>query len=453
MSLIPNKVMIFTVDSAVAPQVYEWARAGSLPTIGRLMEEGVHAINCLACYPTDTLPNRASLATGAWPGTHGLVDDVVPGKEMRGEPQPLDLDNSMAETIWKAAKRGGRRGVFRQWPSPWGLLDPQKSEQPPDKEHVSLEALLDLMDEQLARHLADTKKALAEPWDICFLALDLMDDFYRNWGWHAGRKSRGEVTFKPENANLLLFQRIDKALGELLEAAGNDTLVVVVSSHGAKPKGKTVNIGSILEQAGLLVYGPAADGEDRTIDWSRTKAVPWGSVHITVNLKGRNFNGIVEPGEEYEAVVQGIIDLLHGYTDPETGLKPISLAFRAEDMRILGLYGERIGDVVYALDPRYGPGFGSQLPASRFDGGDLRCLFVMSGPGVKKGEVLDRNIWLTDVAPTACYLAELPVPKDCEGCVIYQALERPDAKADELEALRVELSRLKLIVERPGMMC
>ena len=53
--------------------------------------------------------------------------------------------------------------------------------------------------------------------------------------------------------------------------------------------------------------------------------------------------------------------------------------------------------------------------------------------------------------PTVCYLAELPVPAQCEGAVIYQALEDPDAQVKELQSLRRNVDRLKRMVERPPM--
>jgi hypothetical protein len=75
----------------------------------------------------------------------------------------------------------------------------------------------------------------------------------------------------------------------------------------------------------------------------------------------------------------------------------------------------------------------------------------MAGPGVKQGEVLERTVWLTDIAPTICHLAELPITKECEGAVIYQALEDPDATLKELQSLRRNVERLKRMVERPPM--
>jgi hypothetical protein len=69
--------------------------------------------------------------------------------------------------------------------------------------------------------------------------------------------------------------------------------------------------------------------------------------------------------------------------------------------------------------------------------------FALAGPGVKKGAFLQRSVRLEDVAPTLCYLAELSVPADCEGGIVYQAFEDPDMKLKELRTCRRNYERLK----------
>mgnify|MGYP005842870009 CR=1 FL=1 len=78
------------------------------------------------------------------------------------------------------------------------------------------------------------------------------------------------------------------------------------------------------------------------------------------------------------------------------------------------------------------------LPAVAGEG-----LIVLEGPGVKRGAVVSRPVELADLAPTICYLAETPVPDDCEGGIIYQALEDPDAKILELQSCRRNYERLR----------
>lgn len=297
-------------------------------------------------------------------------------------------------------------------------------------------------------HLLKTK-----PWDLYFIHIHTPD-----WMYHTisvdvdpATSASWKRAEQYQAIELELYQGVDRCLARLLETADDETLIIVTSDHGAKAKTADFHVEDILEAAGLLTYRPAKEGKRRQIDWSKTNAVGQRSVYVYINVEGRDPNGIVKPGEEYAKVQDQIIKALYDYTDPRTGLKPISLALRKEDARILGLYGDRIGDIIYAVDPRFGKEHGSMLPTARNGIGDLRGLFIMAGPGVKQGEVIERNVWLTDIVPTICHLAELPVPKDCEGAIIYQALKDPDAKLKELHSLRKNVDRLKRMVERPPM--
>ncbi|MCC6050104.1 MAG: hypothetical protein LM580_05330 [Thermofilum sp.] len=73
----------------------------------------------------------------------------------------------------------------------------------------------------------------------------------------------------------------------------------------------------------------------------------------------------------------------------------------------------------------------------------MKALYDGARPGLKKGVKVNRTVWLTDIVPTVCYLMELPIPKDAEGAVIYQALEDPDSKIKELEELRKRYEEMK----------
>ena len=96
---------------------------------------------------------------------------------------------------------------------------------------------------------------------------------------------------------------------------------------------------------------------------------------------------------------------------------------RKEDARFLNIYGDQAGDVVYALKHDHGLQHGPFLPTADWQGGSLRGLFALSGPGVRKGARIERNVWCVDLVPTICHLAGWPVPRDAEGAVIYQALD------------------------------
>ncbi|HID11847.1 MAG TPA: hypothetical protein EYP17_11195 [Candidatus Latescibacteria bacterium] len=285
-------------------------------------------------------------------------------------------------------------------------------------------------------------------WDLFFMHAHCPDHAYHAFATKMDPLTAGseeEARFYQE-VELGFYRSLDRMIGRILEAGGEDVLVILVSDHGAKATTYTFRVADVLEAAGLLAYREAEDGE-RVVDWSRTKAVQQRSCYIYVNLKGRDPQGIVEP-EEYEEVREAVIKALYDYTDTETGKKPIALALKREDARIIGLYGDRVGDVVYAITSDFGGQHGPHLPAARFGLGDLRGLFVMAGPGVKKGVVLERTVRLEDIVPTICYLAELPVPRDAEGGVLYQALEDPDVKLKELQRLRRNYRRLQGAFEK-----
>ena len=180
----------------------------------------------------------------------------------------------------------------------------------------------------------------------------------------------------------------------------------------------------MLEPAGFLVYEEDSEGE-RVVDWSRTRAAPVGLVHVFINLQGREPTGIV-PVADYEETQLALIDALHAYTDPATGRHPFSLALTHADAEMVNLGGETVGDVVYALRPEFDGAHGKQLPSVSFGIAGQHCTYVLAGPGVKEGVALRGQVRAVDVAPTLCYLLGLPMPRNVEGGVVYEALTDPD---------------------------
>ncbi len=284
-----------------------------------------------------------------------------------------------------------------------------------------------------------------EKWDLFFMQAHCPDFAYHVFATRLDPLTcpDEEVRKTFERAEVGFYQSLDRMIGRIVEAAGEEALVIIVSDHGAKATTHPFDVGRVLEEAGLLVY---KDRERRIVDWSQTKAVPQRAAYIYVNLKGRDPDGIVEP-EEYDEVRDKIIEALYNYTDPKTGKKPVVLALKREDARIMGLYGDGVGDVVYAVSPLFMAQHGPHLTTAEYGIGSMKGLLIMSGPGIRKGVVLKRNVWLTDIVPTVCYLMELPVPQHCEGAIIYQALEDPDWMRKEKQKIQRNYERLKRAYE------
>lgn len=247
----------------------------------------------------------------------------------------------------------------------------------------------------------------------------------------------------------------DRMVGRIVRSAGRDALIVVVSDHGHIPlvKGEIL-IANALARAGLLSFKQTEKGV--SVDWSGTKAYPQRNVHIYVNLKGRDPDGVVEPGKEYEEVRDKIISTLYGLKDRD-GNRPIALALRREDAEMLGLGGERSGDIIYQMaagyhgDPAtvtedlepfsYGKVgartmaddvglarkptsvHGQHLSTTTYGLGSIRSAFIMSGPRVRRGLRLTTQVRLVDVAPTIAFALGIPAPAQSEGRVLREAFE------------------------------
>jgi hypothetical protein len=314
--------------------------------------------------------------------------------------------------------------------------------------------------EMTNRWIEDVSKRLLsqEPWDIYYTTFHTID-----WLYHLA-SSKLDPVLTPdgaerapyEAAELALYRSMDSAIGSILEVVPEDSLKVIVSDHGATSYTRYPPTKQILTEAGLLSTR-AEDQNDASqywkpvqqVDWSATLAVPQRSCWIYVNLKGRDPQGIVDQSD-YGRVQERVIDALLSYRDPESGICPYSLVLRKEDARILGLYGDRVGDIVYAVREEFGDEHGQTLPTGQEGAtfGSLRSAFLISGPGIKKGAVLSRNVWLTDVVPTICYVARLPMPRDTEGAVLYQALENPNGLLEDWQRAVDSVQKLTNAMQR-----
>ena len=116
--------------------------------------------------------------------------------------------------------------------------------------------------------------------------------------------------------------------------------------------------------------------------------------------------------------------------------------------------GERIGDVVYFLNPPYqiydeileqlNPSqispkymakpiiydaqncFGAHayyLPTQTFGNYSNSVPLIIAGPGVKKGIKLKNSVNLIDLAPTFAHLLQIPKPKDSQGRILQEVLD------------------------------
>jgi len=279
-------------------------------------------------------------------------------------------------------------------------------------------------------------------WDIFYMHAHAPDHTYHLILDRLDHDPDPKLRQKLSELERKMYISLDRMIGRILEALDQDTIVALVSDHGAcpsEPGYKDFNINDILEKAGLLKY---LDKENKVIDWSKTKAFQDRSTYICINLKSRYPDGIVED-EDYDKVCWEVINTLYSYRDPVTGKCPFAFILRKEEAKLLGLRGNLIGDIVFGLYPETPRAHGRQITSGEYSIGSMKGLMVFSGPGIKKGLILKRIVNIADLVPTLCYLADIPIPRDCEGGIIYQALEDRNKHLTELRKIKEKYRKLE----------
>jgi predicted AlkP superfamily phosphohydrolase/phosphomutase len=158
--------------------------------------------------------------------------------------------------------------------------------------------------------------------------------------------------------------------------------------------------------------------------WPRMRAFAVPSNNMTgairINLKGREPEGLVEPGAEYEALRQEIIDALVALENPETGRSAVQWVARVEDL----YQGTRLRDMpdllvewdhAAPINTLYSPRIGRVSQA--FGGhrtGDHWQNGLLIGRGFRAGEIAEK-VSTEDIAPTILDFFDVPSPATFEG--------------------------------------
>lgn len=196
-------------------------------------------------------------------------------------------------------------------------------------------------------------------------------------------------------------------------------------------------------QAGIIPRDVRSLGEIN-VEWSKTRAYSFGSGNvgkIYINLKGREPQGIVEPGQEYEELRNQLIAELRELKDPRTGRKMDITVFKKEQI-YHGEYLSQAPDIVFfmnelrtGIDPTFGhDDYFSYDLSSVHDNARHRMngILIMRGPELKRGMKIT-GAEIIDVAPTILYLMECPIPSDIDGKVLASAIRSSYLKSNPIK--------------------
>jgi len=265
-----------------------------------------------------------------------------------------------------------------------------------------------------------------------------------------------------------IFGHLDGIIGKLTALAnGDDDLVMVTSDHGQGPRYGRVRPNTMLREWGYLrqessfsracrriseqiggwfgrqrrrgtkrVFsaGPMNVVEMLRLDWPRTSAVAaFRAQHMFVflNVKGRQPEGAVEAGGEYDRLIEELRERFAQVRDPERHQPVFASVRRPEEIYGIEnpdrrIFGDLILEAAEGIVPIRGLA-GSEFYIPENDELVRGChrpegIYVMSGKNVKKGSRLDADI--ADIAPTVYAVLGEEVPAGLDGQVMREAFEK-----------------------------
>ncbi len=334
-----------------------------------------------------------------------------------------------------------------------------------------------------ARHLMKTRH-----WDVFAVVLRSLDAVQHSFWKYMDPLHPDHDPLEAEELGGVIdntYSKIDCFLGELIESLDKNTTILVMSDHGfGRKHAATGQLNQWLESQGCLACEKPGGGSSRkllgrlyrnavgltsrrmkerlwnvfpslrdnvqsrlcfaNIDWKGTRAYSDSLfANLRVNLKGREREGIVNPGAEYDSFVAKLVAGLGELRDSKNGEKIVSLVL-LRDATYEGPHKEKAPDVLIrwredivisgiAIENRNRLRSPATPPIPgedhRIISGDhhLHGIFLIRGPDLRAGVEID-GAGIIDLAPTILHGMGLPVPDDMDGCVL-EAIFLPESQA------------------------
>jgi len=317
--------------------------------------------------------------------------------------------------------------------------------------------------EMTRKHFAVVRHYIREAeWDYFqFVEIGVDRIHHGFWKYHDSGHRLHEPGNRFETVIRDYYRYLDHELGSVLQLLDDDTLVLVMSDHGARPLDGGFCVNEWLVEQGLLVLNEYPHEVTRfselDVDWDRTTVWSEGGYYARVflNVAGREPRGVIDPGD-YEAF-RDELKLMFEQTCDDRGNPMGTLVFKPEeiyrDVRNVapdlivhfgGLAWRSVGGVGYP-----------SIHVQENDTGPDDCnhsqfgVFVLAAPHCPlRGEVAGAH--LLDMTPTLLDLAGYDIPPSMQGRSLVAGRvvgggEDPPITPDGADAIRRRLSGLGYI--------
>lgn len=322
-----------------------------------------------------------------------------------------------------------------------------------------------------------TRRAFADGTELIVSFTGIPDGLHHSfWHLHDPASPLHDPAASAHDKNVIKrwYVEIDRMIGRWLADLGDEWAVIVLSDHGGGPAPtRYLHVNHFLAQRGYLkptsasrarvaslvsrqvnalrrrVPGkvwlknhlPAAlksqvrqlrNGTGR-VEWAATRAyaVPifFPITGINLNVRGRQPQGVVEPGAEYERLRDEIMRAAAELVDPATGAPLCRRILKKEDV-LAGAHLDNVPDILLVTAEGIDGGHDVDELLAAVPEATLRNvsgshtmegIFFAAGTPFRSGTRLE-TVTLDDILPTALHLAGVAIPDDIDGSVLADAL-------------------------------
>lgn len=292
---------------------------------------------------------------------------------------------------------------------------------------------------------------------------------------------------------LNLYKKMDSLLKEFIDRIDDDTSLLIMSDHGHGKLIKNINLNMWLLKEGYLQFkkdffhsikyfmfkcGFSLVGvykilaklklhnlvakiprekryklsnlllSYKDVDWKKTKAYtlgPFGQIYI--NLKGRDKDGIVEQGKEYDELIEKLKEKLLNFKDPDNNNLIFEKILRKDEVYD-GPYLDKAPDL-YLIPTKFEYSCSEILtaqseifaptPKGWTGTHKMNGVFLAYGNNVKKSNKID-NAEIIDLTPTILNMFNIQIPDDLDGKVLSNVFQNPN-KVEKIASDKLSIER------------
>ena len=438
----PQRVVFLGLDGTPYTFVKRLIEEGRAPNMARLAQQG-SLLRMDSVWPWVSSVAWSTMMTGVNPGKHNIFGfiDRDPATYKQFIPTARHMK---AKTLWEVLSEAGKRVIVVNVPVTYPprpvngilvscFLSPSLEKAVyPESYLPTLQSLGYIVDADPWKARESKELALREVNTVLEARIRTLFHLFENEEWdylhvHVMETDRlhhflwqqmeeGHPVYAP--AFYDFYRRIDEMLGQLASRLDDHTTLMWMADHGFCTIKKEVYVNRWLIDRGWLKLRHIPPDRKLGLDEIEPSSVAYSldPGRVILRLRGREKEGCVAPGIEYETLRDEIAAAALDLRDPDSGEAFFQATFKREEL-YHGPYLEQAADLILAPYDGYDPKGPLYKETLTYKGDELvgmhtydDAMFYVGGHSIPQ-----TRFSVLNVMPTILALLKVPAPLNLDG--------------------------------------